>query len=198
MKLAQRAWLEVSATTMSHCCRKAGILPVPPVQGAVTAASPPVGHPLVVNTPSASTEFFDSTAQANLSSVLDELTQRGLLYSRNRMSLSEPFYPEDEVAFSHEHCTREELVRAVVHAQDGEEDDDEKRAVNEVEARPKPTYHQVLDAATPIEDSMVTMDEPFIPKLGSLLMQLARAKRLKPAETLKETDIRDFFHRTEE
>ena len=125
--------------------------------------------------------------------ALDDLEATGVLQSENRMDLEALLNPPEESRM--EGMTDEEICRAVLAARGSQEegsmdDDPDDDAVVE----PRPTYREVLQAASIINRYIEHVNDPVARELEACLASLGPLMRLERSQGLSTTHITDYFH----
>ncbi|TFK91129.1 DDE-domain-containing protein [Polyporus arcularius HHB13444] len=184
MRLAEAAWREVDATTIRHCWRKAGILPIFP--------DTPVPMPTIPISSLLRTDAPDPVAEAESSveRALDELVDTGALQKANRMDLNSLLNPAVEAQVISE-ISEEDIFCAVQEQKetgDGAGGDDEPVEVC-------PTRSEVLQAAALLTRYSGSVDDPLARKLEDLLARFTRQVRIESQASMRNTSITNYFAR---
>ena len=197
MRLANIAWGEVDTTTIRNCWHKAGILPAMDPSESLTS---PLAQPAIpvlsllqqLHSPSYDQDPI-AAAKNELICALDDLEAIGVLQKVNRMDLEDLLNPPEESRM--EDTTDEEIFQAVMAECNSQEEgpmdgDVEGDAV----AEPRPTYHEVIEAASVMSRHVAHIDDPVARQLEVILASMGRQMRLERSNGLTATHITDYFH----
>ena len=195
MRLADIAWQEVDTMTLRHCWQKAGILPTmdpAPAQPTIPISS------LLRNAPSDELEDPITNAENEVRYALDDLQATGVLHPKNRMDIEALLNPADESRMMDE-MTDEEICEAVLAAKESQEagpinggddiDDD-------TPLEPRPSHHEVFQAASVINRYTEHIDDPLARKLEAILGSFGCQVRLEKSWSMTSTCLTDYFPRT--
>ncbi|RPD58656.1 DDE-domain-containing protein [Lentinus tigrinus ALCF2SS1-6] len=185
MRLADAAWREVDVTTIRHCWRRAGILPV-------FAPGPPLPTPTIpVASLLHSPEVEDpiSRAESTVTRALDELVKRGALQPSNRMDIGSLLNPEAELEVIAE-VSEEEIFDAVREA--AQEDNDEEL---EEDSEEGPSRREALQAVALLTRYAGTVNDPAARKLEDALAGFSRQLRHETQSAMVNTSITEYFRR---
>ncbi len=186
MRLADIAWKEVDTTTIRNCWRKADILPA---FDSPSEAQPTIPiSSLLDNTVSPVAESPISGAEKDIEEALEGLATRGMLQKGNRMCIDALLNPADESQVIDE-TTEEDICQAVLEARK----EREQACNDDAPANPRPTYQEVLRAASTIKHYIDSIDDPIARKLEVTLASFTRQTCLEQARTLTTTKITDYF-----
>ncbi|KAJ3710522.1 DDE superfamily endonuclease-domain-containing protein [Lentinula raphanica] len=152
MRLAEKAWKEVEASTIAHCWRKTGILPTSestnPSSGAVSVPIASLVHE--------TSHDPIQIAEQEVEDALDGLVNTGALQHVNRMSIDALLNPKKEAHFMMHETSDQEIFDAVMDAHAAQDNgeinggDDDKDDDAPVPVRP--SRRQALHAATTLKD----------------------------------------------
>ncbi|KIL60358.1 hypothetical protein M378DRAFT_187797 [Amanita muscaria Koide BX008] len=190
MRLAGAAWNQVDTTTIRNCWRKAGILPV--------FDSPPRAQPIIPISSlldASDAEDLISGAEKDVEEGLEALAERGMLRKSNTVSIESLLNPADESqAVDESETTDKEICQAVLEAR---QQADGNSAGNDVDdstqVEPRPTYQDVLHAASVINRFTQDLNHPTARKMEAALGSFTLQTRRDHARTMTATKITDFF-----
>ncbi|GLB34609.1 putative DDE superfamily endonuclease [Lyophyllum shimeji] len=192
MHLADIAWREVDTTTIRNCWRKTGILPDTIFNASEADSTPSIPIASLLN----SKPVDVARAEKDVCDSLDQLEQRGVLQSRNRMNIEELLSPVSEQELVGD-ISEEDIFRAVQDARQAEQmmeinggDDGDDEGVDE-----KPTRKDALTAAFTLQRYIADLNEPFARKLEGILASFGRQTRLEASRAMEPTHITDYFTR---
>ena len=195
MRLANAAWDEVDTKTIQHCWRKSGILPD---MDTSTNDAVPSSH---INAPSPTPIASDPivNAEKEVENVLDELTDKGALHNRNRMTIEDLLNPEEEGLAAIMESTEEEIFDAVMKSHAAQEESDVNGGDDDVDDNAVvvagPTRQEALDAAAKIEAYLRDTNDPTARKVEALLVSFRRQLRLEESRSKAPTLITSYFTR---
>ncbi|KAG6839566.1 hypothetical protein C0991_001449, partial [Blastosporella zonata] len=195
MRMADMAWADVDTTTIHNCWRKSGILPPSLLNPSNTIPNtdPAVPISLLLNNDPVDAALASSAEQITKS--LAHLKARGVLHTKNMMSLSELLNPAGENLI-HDDSTDKDICEAVLERHEGEQNQEKNGGDDDGEAavlRPKPLRQNALQAAATLKDYIMDVNEPYARDLELLLDKFGRQTRLDEAQALKPTNITDYF-----
>ena len=191
MRLANIAWDDVDTTTIRNCWRKAGILP------AMESPASPLAQPAIPVSSLLLSPSYDpdpiAAAKNELICALDDSESIGVLQKANRMDLEDLLNPPEESRM--EDATDEEICQAVLATCNSQEEGPMDGDVeDDAMAEPRPTYHEVIEAASVMSRHAAHIDDPVARQLEVILASMGRQMRLERSKGLTATHITDYFH----
>ena len=189
MQIADLAWHDVDATTISNCWQRVGILPD------MNPLSAPTNPPLI---PVSSLINDIAHAENQVEAALDDLVLTGALQKTNRMDVKSLLNPAGESQILIE-TSDAEIYHAVMDAADayanmeingGDDVDDD-----DVSLEPCPTRRDVLKAVSTISRYIEDLNNPVAHKMEALFGSFNMQLRLDETRSMKPTHLTDFFER---
>jgi len=136
-----------------------------------------------------------AAAKNELTCALYDLESIGVLQKVNRPDLEALLNPLEESRM--EDATDEEICQAVL-ATCNSESQEEGPMDGDVEdgaiIEPRPTYHEVVQAASIMSRHVAHVDNPVARQLEVILASMGRQMRLERSQGLTATHITDYFH----
>ena len=199
MRLADAAWREVDMTTIRHCWRKAGILPMTTATPASYCPTIPISSLLnaIGHTNEAQADSDPvARAEKEAQTAVDDLISTGALQHSNRMDLDTLLNPANESCTINE-TTDNEIFKAVVDARkalyqpitNGGDTDNNNHDASDA----RPSYRQMLEAVSVINAFSIEMDDPVARSLEAAVTSFVRRARSDHCRGMSSTLITDYF-----
>ncbi|KAG6864117.1 hypothetical protein C0991_012351 [Blastosporella zonata] len=188
LRMAHQAWNEVDSTTIRNCWRKADILPN-------SLDSCPTPLPVISVSSLLNSDPVDdgiAAAEKEVTDTLSNLEERGILHTRNRLTLEELLNPVSErVILS---GSEDDIYQAVMERVEGEQNQEINGGDDgDIDIIPKPTRGDALKAASLLQEYVLDMDESFAREMEAILAKFGRQTRLAEVKSLHLSAITDYF-----
>lgn len=138
-------------------------------------------------------------AEREVEAALDDLVATGALQRMNRMDIESLLNPAGESHILTE-TSDVEIYQAVIDAIEARENIEMNGGDdidNDISLEPRPTYHDVLEAASTIRRYVGDMNDPIARKMEALLGSFNMKLRFDESKSLKGTVLTDFFQRVQ-